>query len=283
MPTGFIRAISRLSVACAICLGLCNVAAAEPPPPSCPLPPDSFLDLGPFRPAFAFPNEEADREIKVRASKNQQPGSALSCWKLLELRAHQSLAEQEGLAASSTTSQNVPMTCGWPGGRWSQATYWLTATELDGEQHACPKLRQDLLAECIGLVDGPSALCSLQPGGARAADGNLLSLLEAQCRIVGSAIPACPRLLERLKGKHVETPGERRARLALAGVSFGLGAVALALGVTQMFIPLGTSGSCPQSGIDYSCGPDRYGLGIPLAVGGGLLVAAGGALLAVKF
>ena len=69
----------------------------------------------------------------------------------------------------------------------------------------------------------------------------------------------------------------------LAGVSFGLGAVALALGVTQMFIPLWTSGSCPQSGIDYSCGPDRNGLGIPLAVGGGLLVAAGGALLAVKF
>jgi hypothetical protein len=57
----------------------------------------------------------------------------------------------------------------------------------------------------------------------------------------------------------------------------------LALGVTQMFIPLGTSGSCPQNGIDYPCGPDRYRLGIPLAVGGGLLVAAGGALIAVKF
>lgn len=135
-----------LALSTLLCLAIpAGAFANESPPPSCPLPPDSFLDLGPFRPAFAFPNEEADREIKVRASKNQQPGSALSCWKLLELRAHQSLAEQEGLAASSTTSQNVPMTCGWPGGRWSQATYWLTATELDGEQHACPKLRQDLL------------------------------------------------------------------------------------------------------------------------------------------
>jgi hypothetical protein len=283
MLTDSMRRLSGLITACWVLFGLGRLPQAA----SCPLPPDSFVDTNTFKLAFASQNTPYDEDLRWRSNPKRQSGPALACWKLAELQAHQGFPSAFwDNRASSTTPPQPNNSCDWPAGHWGRAAYWLTPAELDGERDNCAGLRRSLLTQCLELVISEPVACTVEEGGKSPLDGNLTSLLETLCRDEKVVVPACSALLAMLKPKpsgYVETPQRRRARLILSGVSFGLGAVALALGVTQMFIPLGTSGSCPQSGIDYPCGPDRYGLGIPLAVGGGLLVAAGGALLAVKF
>lgn len=287
MPTGFSRKLSGLSVAFFLHLALGSEAVAQSPPLPCPVPPDSFLGKNALAEALDQPVKDLSDKMQALAKKYSQPESVRACFQLAELQAHQGFSSDFWARKQPSSSQPpAKNSCGWWSGMWPGQSYFLQSDELQKEERDCAGLRRGLLTQCLTLVVSESPACTVEAGSKRALDAILTSQLEDLCNDKTAAVPACSELLEKLKPKpsgYVETPQLRRARLTLSGVSFGVGAVALALGITQLFIPLGTWGSCPQNGLNYPCGPDRYGLGIPLSVGGGLLVAAGGILLAVKF
>lgn len=284
MRIDVMRLFSLLGATWLLLVGQSQVAMASEP---CPLGPNSFLLSGAFEAAFAAPGRDDDRDLRALLTSTANASTAVrACWTLAELQARQNYKRLESSPTSSASS--TVKYCGTDDEPWSGPTYWLTPEKPkdkpEDKPRDCADLRRKLLGDCLSLAIGDGSQCVLKGEGADRLDQNLTALLKELCRIKDNGVKACSELLKP-DDNNEETAAAKRTRLALAGVSFGLGAAALAVGITHLVIPLGVglAGNCPEHGLNYPCAPDRFGLGIPLTVTGGLFAAAGIVLLRVRF